>query len=204
MDVTPDMIDDILDVYDLDGEGAIGLPEFLAFLRAQYNESVSRLAEMTEERIMAVPSKPKEKYKVPRSGFDLDGHGRFHSQEKYSVINSCDQDYAKEVSSGEASNMLSFALANSKIRFGEAMTMFNTMYGEGGQKAYILADLVVKLADPRDCKKLVQKVTRGDKTQINLLKQAMMGCYKPYLGILNGYHKPICQKNGQNRPDKAS
>ena len=113
----------------------------------------------------------------------------FTRKEKYSVINSCDQDYAKEVSSGDASNMLSFALANSKIRFGEAMTMFNTMYGEGGQKAYILADLVVKLADPRDCKKLVQKVTRGDKTQINLLKQAMMGCYKPYLGILNGYYQ---------------
>ena len=149
MDVTPDMIDDILDVYDLDGEGAIGLPEFLAFLRAQYNESVSRLAEMTEERIMAAPSKPKEKYRVPRSGFltlmVMDG---FTRKEKYSVINSCDQDYAKEVSSGDASNMLSFALANSKIRFGEAMTMFNTMYGEGGQKAYILADLVVKLADP--------------------------------------------------------
>ena len=104
---------------------------------------------MTEERIMAVPSKPKEKYRVPRSGFltlmVMDG---FTRKEKYSVINSCDQDYAKEVSSGDASNMLSFALANSKIRFGEAMTMFNTMYGEGGQKAYILADLVGQAGRP--------------------------------------------------------
>ena len=91
----------------------------------------------------------------------------FTRKEKYGVVSSCDQDYAKQVSS-DASTMLGFAVSNSKIRFGEAITMFNTMYGDGGQKAYILADLVVKLADPMDCRKLVQKITKGDKTQINL------------------------------------
>ena len=74
--------------------------------------------------------------------------------------------------------MLLFALANSKIRFGEATTMFNTMYGEGGQKAYILADLVVNWPI-HDCKKLVQKVTRGDKTQINLLKRVRWAAMFP-------------------------
>jgi len=189
MDVTPDMIEDILDQYDIDGQGAIGMPEFLAFLKSQYKEATTRLEEMTEERIMASPANPNRKYQPPRTGklifYVMDG---FTRKAKYSVMSSSDQEYAKSVSS-EVAAMLGFAVANSKVRLGEAMQMFNTMYGEGGQKATILAELVVKLADPQDCKKLVMKVTRGDKTQLNLLKNAMGGAYKPYLGILNGYYQ---------------
>jgi Ran GTPase-activating protein (RanGAP) involved in mRNA processing and transport len=188
MDVTPDMIEDIMDLYDIDGEGAIGMPEFLAFLKSQYKEATTRLEEMTEERIMATLTQPNKKYQPPRQGklhfYVMDG---FTRKAKFSVMSSCDQDYAKTVSS-DVATMLGFAVSNSKIRLGEAMQMFNTMYNEGGQKAQILAELVVKLADPSDCKKLVMKVTRGDKTQINLLKNAMGGAYKPYLGILNGYY----------------
>eukprot|EP00606_Chrysophyceae_sp_TOSAG23-5_P000693 GSChrysophyteH2.ASY1.ANO1.40.1 assembled CDS len=188
MDVTPDMIEDIMDMYDIDGEGAIGLPEFLAFLKSQYKEATTRLEEMTEERIMASPNKPNTKYVPPRTGklhfYVMDG---FTRKAKYSVMSSCDQEYAKTVSSDVAA-MLGFAVANSKVRLGEAMQMFSTMYGEGGSKATILAELIVKLAEPSDCKKLVMKVTKGDKTQLNLLKNAMGGAYKPYLGILNGYY----------------
>ena len=189
MDVTPDMIEDIMDQYDIDGQGAIGMPEFLAFLKSQYKEATTRLEEMTEERIMASPQNPTRKYQPPRTGrlifYVMDG---FTRKAKYSVMSSSDQEYAKSVSS-EVAAMLGFAVANSKVRLGEAMQMFNTMYGEGGQKASILAELVVKLADPQDCKKLVMKVTRGDKIQLGLLKNAMGGAYKPYLGILNGYYQ---------------
>ena len=189
MDVTPDMIEDILDQYDIDGQGAIGMPEFLAFLKSQYKEATLRLEEMTEERIMATPNNPHKKYQPPRSGkcifYVMDG---FTRKAKYSVMSSSDQEYAKTVSS-EIATMLGFAVQNSKVRLGEAMQMFSTMYNEGGQKATILAELVVKLADPNDCKKLVMKVTRGDKVQIGLLKNAMGGAYKPYLGILNGYYQ---------------
>jgi hypothetical protein len=189
MDVSDDMIDDIMDLYDVDGEGAIGMPEFLAFLKSQYDEAESRLAEMCEDRIMATPDRPKVKYMPQRTGIlHLSVMDGFTRKEKFGVISSCDQEYAKGVSS-DTTTMLGFAVANSKIRLGEALTMFATMYGEGGQRAQILASLVVKLADPRDCKKLVMKVTKGDKTQINLLKNAMGGCYKPYLGILNGYYQ---------------
>ena len=189
MEVTPDMVEDLLDQYDIDGQGAIGLPEFLAFLKNQYKEAVTRLEEMTEERIMATAAAPNKKYQPPRSGklifYVMDG---FTRKAKFSVISSCDQEYAKTVSS-QVAEMLGFAVANSKVRLGEAIQMFNTMYAEGGQKANILAELVVKLADPQDCKKLVMKITHGDKVQINLLKNAMGGAYKPYLGILNGYYQ---------------
>lgn len=190
MDVNEDMIEDIMMVYDVDNAGSIPMPEFLAFLKAQHKEASTRLEEMTEMRIMATKAEPDKKYLPPRHGIlhlmVMDG---FTRKEKYSVINTCDQDYAKQVSSSDSSLMLSFAVHNSKIRLGEAISMFNTMYNDGGQRAQILAKLVVKLANPADAKKLVMKVTKGDKTQINMLKNAMGGAYKPFLGIINGYYE---------------
>lgn len=190
MEVSEDMIDDIMMVYDVENNGSIQLPEFLAFLRAQYREATARLEEMTEIRIMATRDRPKEKYSPPRQGWlhlaVMDG---FTRKEKYSVMNTCDQDYAKNVSSSDSSLMLSFALHNTKIRLGEAISMFNSMYNDGGQRVQILAQLVVKLANPIDAKKLVMKITKGDKTQVNMLRSAMGGAFRPFLGIINGYYE---------------
>jgi len=49
------------------------MPEFLAFLKTQYNESVQRLAEMTDERIMAADQRPNSKYMPPRNGMKSSG-----------------------------------------------------------------------------------------------------------------------------------
>ena len=171
MDVTEDMIDDIMMVYDIEGAGSIQLPEFLAFLKAQHRESSARLDEMTEMRVMATSQQPDRKYTPPRTGIlhlgVMDG---FTRKEKFSVISTCDADYAKQVSTSDSALMLGFAMNNSKIRLGEAVTMFSTMYNDGGQRAHILAKLVVKMANPADAKKLVFKITKGDKMQINMLK----------------------------------
>lgn len=145
---------------------------------------------MTEMRVMAAAALPDRKYVPPRTGIlhlgVMDG---FTRKEKFSVISSCDADYAKQVSASDSSLMLGFAMNNSKIRLGEAISMFHTMFQDGGARAHILAKLVVKMANPADAKKLVMKITKGDKTQLSLLKNAMGGAYKPFLGVINGYYE---------------
>lgn len=52
----------------------------------------------------------------------------------------------------------------------------------------ILAKLVVLLDDPYDAKKMIRRMTNGDKARLVLLKSFLGVVLKPILGLYNGYY----------------
>lgn len=68
VDVDDKVVSIAMATYDLDGEGALEMNEFLQFLRSQHDEAISRLREMAECPIMCLANKPTERYIPPRRG----------------------------------------------------------------------------------------------------------------------------------------
>jgi Ran GTPase-activating protein (RanGAP) involved in mRNA processing and transport len=189
MDVTDASIEDIMLQYDYDNIGQIQLPEFLQYLKSQFKEATSRISDLVDVRVMAASSAPEEKYVPPRQGklyiSVLDG---FLKKDTYSKVNAQDHVYARQVASGDTSTMLNYAIHNTKLRLSEAMALFQVMYSEGGHRLKTLANLVVRVDNPIDAKKMIIKVTRGSKVELGLLRSIMNYTIRPILGFFNGYY----------------
>ena len=52
----------------------------------------------------------------------------------------------------------------------------------------ILAKLVVLLDDPYDAKKMIRRMTHGDKARLILLKSFLGTVLRPTIGLYNGYY----------------
>jgi hypothetical protein len=69
--------------------------------------------------------------------------------------------------------MLGHVIENTKLHLAEAIQVYETMYQETGKTSAVLMKILPLLADPEEARKLLLRVTKGDRLHMNRLKQAM-------------------------------
>jgi hypothetical protein len=138
------------------------LEEFLDFLSAQRTEALARVREMTEKPIMCHVNAPQEVYIPPLSGTVylsvVDGYLR---KELYKVVSAADQEYVMALAGADDDNkvkLLSYSLANTKIRLREAWAMYQMIVTETRDRVSALEILLPYMYDPMESKALIFKV----------------------------------------------
>jgi len=95
--VSRERIQDIVDLYDLDGQGTIGFDEFIGFLHAQQKESSHRIKELCEAPMIALESSGK-KFVPPYKGIlqmsVVDGYTR---KSEFQTLSDCDKKSAVDM-----------------------------------------------------------------------------------------------------------
>jgi hypothetical protein len=183
---------EIMDEYDTDGGGTIGIDEFLLFLKRQNIEATSRLKEIEEIPAMALKSDPSTRYVAPTSGTVyltiMDG---FAKKEIHRVVSSCDRDYINELASqtGDCIAMTSFGVSGAKVRLDEALNLSETMMQESRSKVAVLVKLLPQSNNAENARQLVNKMLRKNRTETLYLKRAIGYAIKPILGCPDGFYR---------------
>jgi hypothetical protein len=141
VDVDNKVVNAAMATYDLDGEGALELNEFLQFLRSQHDEAISRLKEMAECPIMCLAGKPTERYIPPRRGvlhcvvthsFQTSGTQRVMSSFDFQNILKLIKSSKLDITDG-----FTMAIKNIKLRQSEASSIFQLLYAESRDKSKV-------------------------------------------------------------------
>lgn len=138
------------------------LAEFLDFLALQRIEAISRVKELTEKPIMCHVDKPRDIYQPPLTGtirlHVTDGYIR---KELYKVVSSQDQVNVMALACDDEDNkvkLLSYSLANTKIRLREAWEIYQIIARDTRDKVTALEILLPYMYDAKEAKALIYKV----------------------------------------------
>jgi hypothetical protein len=191
MHVTESSIVDIMSAFDMDGSGTIELPEFMTVVKNQYRDAVARIQELMESPAMVQPDNKKVRYTPPRVGFlQLDVRDSFEKKKIYKVLTHSNEAHMTNLakSSGDVARMLSFAFQNCKIRIMEAVSLYETLIKEIGNKAAVLKKILPQMALPAEARLMVTKVTNDDHVEVARVKQALGPALRPIFGLPNGFY----------------
>jgi hypothetical protein len=190
LDLHEDRINDIMDTYDLDKGGTLGLSEFIVFLRAQARDTQSRIDDILFSPVMTLPGET-ERWVPPRQGIVsfriMDG---FSTKKHYRTLSSVDRDSIDEVagSTGDSSAALTTkGLSGFKIRLDEAFNLYFTIMRGTQDKIAALCTLLPQMKDEEDSKVLIKKALGNNLNDLLKLKRAMGASLRPILGHLNGF-----------------
>lgn len=199
-------IENAMAFIDVDDSGSIDLKEFIMFME-QYREDVEdRIHDMTEGIVMSQhfpendddnddntsrDSTEEARYIPPRTGFlHIELIDTYAKKSKFSVITEVDCNSIIEVATkiGHVTKMISYALHSSKLRFNEALKLFDVMLRDIGNKAEVLYILLPSMLMPLEARILVSRVTHEDPVEIEFVRQKLGNALPPIFGLPCGYY----------------
>ena len=191
--VDEERVDELVADVDIDGGGELDFKEFMILLRKLGRDATSRLKDMTDFPVMALKSKAasKERYLPPREGIiTCDIVDSFKLKPVFRSVSQADHDYAQKVAreSGESDQMLGHAIQHAKLRLDEAFQIYKTMVEETRNKVKSTLRLLPQIHNTHECKALVKKICKGDRSSLLQIKNQLGQCVKPMFGHLNGYY----------------
>jgi hypothetical protein len=181
----------VIAVFDMDGEGLIELPEFLTFVKSQYNDAVSRIRDMTESQAMAQSIELGKRYAPPRDGtVYLEVMDSYRNKDSFALISSTTTNMSASIAAkmGDISTLLSYAFQHSQLRLTEAFSFYETMYKDMDDKAAVLVKLLPQMATSSEPRQLISKVTNDDKVLVSRVKQMLGPAMRPIYGMSNGFY----------------
>jgi hypothetical protein len=183
------------------------LDEFLDFLSVQRAEAMARVREITERPILchatglpatatatatADDSSVKKIYVPPHTGIIhlrvSDGYLR---KEMCKVVSASDQENVMTLAGADDDNkvkLLSFSLANTKIRMREAWGVYQMILVETRDRVAALEVLLPFMYDPKEAKALMSKALNNDRVELARLREKMGLSLKPIVGMPDGYY----------------
>ena len=202
INMTQNRMDDIFNMYDVDGGGSIGLSEFLSFLKTQKQESVARIKDMCEMPVMIladgsqdlVPKSELRSWSVPSSGSLKCGvKDGFATKPIKRVMSSTDHANINQVveaaaDGGNTSAMLAHGLVGTKLRIDEALACCTTMLMDGKDSTKVLRMVLPQIDSHNDAQSVVKAITNGDRSELMRLKREIGHALRPIMGAPNGYY----------------
>lgn len=201
--LSPRRIDEIFYMYDVDQGGTIDMSEFLAFLKGQFNETQSRLTDLTQDPVMVLKhDKTKKRWVPPKVGkINMKVIHGFAHKPIHKILTSCDKDFIYRVAQDAGENMIqlmSLSVETLKMRLDEALSIYETMMKETNNKVDVLVKLLPQITSSVDARQLVSAALQGNRLDLLRLKKKMGSCLKPILGMPNGYYQlDLSNKNDQ-------
>jgi Ran GTPase-activating protein (RanGAP) involved in mRNA processing and transport len=184
-------LNDVMLQYDVDGSGTIELNEFLAVVSSIHDDAVTKIQAICETICMASDTRPRTRYLPPASGtLRLELLDGFVKKALHQVISDADRVNmtSAALATGDVGTLLPFGFDGMKIRADEALQLYETMFRETGDKIAVLIKLLPQVANPKEAKKLIKKVTNNNIQEIQRIKEALGQAVKPILGMPCGYY----------------
>ena len=191
MKVNEKNIIEIMSAFDMDGSGTIELPEFMTIIKNQYKDAVARIQELMETPAMVLPESKHVRYIPPKVGIlHFDVRDSFEKKKMYKVLTQSNEAHMTHLakSTGDVVRMLTFAFNSCKIRIMEAVSLYETLIKEMGNKAAVLKKILPQMALPAEARLMMSKVTRDDHVEISHVKQALGPALRPIFGLPNGFY----------------
>lgn len=188
--IDADRLNDIFAVFDVDGGGAIDLPEFIMLLKAQSREAAMRIKEMQEYPISCLAATPGVKYIPPTTGkLTLLVNDGFVQKSSFLTISTADQKFAYNMAKGIGDvSLMTEAVRNTKMRYDEAYALYKTLHKEIPDKAQVLLRVVPQMMFSFEARQLISKVTHDNRNELARVKLAFGVALRPMLGAYNGYY----------------
>lgn len=167
------------------------LGEFLDFLSVQRSEALARVREITEKPILCYADE-QSSYVPPLTGVIYlrvaDGYLR---KDLCKVVSASDQVNVMALAGDDEDNkvkLLSFSLANVKIRMKEAWEVYQMILFETRDRVAALEVLLPFMYDPKEAKALMSKALNNDRLELARLREKMGLSLKPIVGMPDGYY----------------
>ena len=199
MHIKDEQLADAMAIIDVDGSGAVELPEFLGFLRDHQSDCIARIKEMTELPVMVnagrrnknIKNNNIKKYVPPKSGtLTIEMKDSFKTKDHYQVMTSTDKNnvikLANKIGSSPA-QLIGYTFRTSKLRLAEAFDFYETMLYDIGNKAKVLSHILPHMIVPSEARILVSKATLDDPVEVNFIRAIMGNALKPIFGLPCGY-----------------
>lgn len=187
----PKRFADIMGLFDLDGSGLMGLDDFLSLVKSQRLEASSRIRELTQYSVMALASRPGQRYIPPTTGqLTLTVVDGFVQKAAYSVLseNTHKSTLAMARVLGDA-NLLNAAIKNTRLHTQEAYDLFRSMYKETGRLLPSLSQILPQMESAGEAKRLLSLVTNDDERVMQHVKSFLGTTVgRVAFGITNGYY----------------
>jgi len=213
MKLADNQLENAMTFIDTDKSGSIDLDAFVGFM-VQYREDVeARIRDMTEGVVMSqyFPEAENDddlidpangdyaRYIPPTSGFlHIELTDTYVKKSKFNIITEVDCNNIIDIATriGHVSKMISYALHSAKLRFNEALTLFDVMFHDIGNKAEVLLILLPHMLLPMEARILVSRVTNEDPVEVEFVRQKLGNALPPIFGLPCGYYsmdlsKPI-------------
>lgn len=201
----PSLVQEMMDVYDVDGSGLIEFQEFKAYIQSQHTEAVARMREITtipihvciqdettNSQALAVNVQP---YTPPSQGIlklivveKLVTKSRCHVISKFDMENIINLGSQSKGLINDDKLLLLLGLKYSKLRHREAIKLFGIIYHQVGDLSKSVALILPLLYDFDDSRIFISKITHGDQLTINKIKKMMGNHVNPILGVVNGFY----------------
>lgn len=191
------IIEKCMFLVDVDGSGQIELNECIAFFQASAKDAEKKINEMIETSAMCVkdPSGAYVRYVPPSSGFMRIGIDRGkcrkvcallsltlshthafmagHSRKPvFQVITASDQINIIKLANklGDVTTMIRYALQHTKLRLPEAISFYDVMLIDNGDKIKIMHYLLPRMLLPSEAQQLISHITLENPGDISYLR----------------------------------
>ena len=157
-DLTDEQVDAIIQYYDIEGQEALGMEEFLSFLKDQSDRATVRLNDMTCIPFLALDSAPSAKYVPPRTGvlcLDIAPGGR--RKKNIPALSAGDRIslFEAALESVDHVKMISFAIQGTRLRLEEAQNIYHKLLIDIPHKDQVISMILPYIYDSSDCKQFV-------------------------------------------------
>jgi len=189
--VDEERVDELIASVDLDGEGALDFNEFMVLLRRLGKEAKERLSDILEFPVMTIKGPAKKRYLPPMEGLLVcEVVDSFKLKPIFKSISQIDHDYAQKVArdSGAMDQMLGHAVTHAKLRLDEAYSIYKSMVSDSRNVVKCVIRLLPQVKDSSECKQLVYKICKNDRTSLIQIKNQLGLCQKPMFGHVNGFY----------------
>eukprot|EP01035_Chromulina_nebulosa_P018901 gene18901-24701_t len=145
-------LNEVMDTYDVNGEGLIDLFGFMVLLKLQYKDASYRLQDLTTTPILTTSLYTDQKrYIPPTTGtlqFSLIDTLYYKPYER--ILTDCDKEYIFEVANPAISDsitLMSYGINSSKLRLDEGLALYFKFHKELGEVIKIVCKLLPSLYD---------------------------------------------------------
>ena len=112
----------------------------------------------------------------------------FIKKKSYRVMKKSDTKFIKDVNTSDPTAMIGHALHEAKLRFEEALSIYNILYRDGKGPVACLMNILQRLESPMDARAMVAKIGKSCGDELYQLKVALGPAFGPIMGQFNGYY----------------
>ena len=206
MPVVDSQIENAMAFIDIDKSGSIELPEFVYFMQQFAADVSDRIKDLTEVKVMCERAShdgkcdsdydsPREdlvqRFIPPKNGFlQIELVDTYCKKASFNIITEADCDNIIDISCkiGQTTEMIGYALSCAKLRFNEALKLFDVMFHDTGNKADVLFIVLPCMIDAMEARVLVSRVTNEDPVEIEFIRKKLGNALRPIYGLPCGYY----------------
>ena len=188
------IVDKCLFMIDADGSGMLEFDECMDFFRASARDAQKKISELIETTAMCIKDKQGKyvRYLPPPEGYmRIQLENGYARKSIFQVITGPDQINIISLANklGDVSVMIRYALQHTKLRIKEAITFYDIMLLDSGDKFKILQYLLPRMLLPHEAVELISHVTLENAADLAYLKQTMGNAARPILGLPCGFYR---------------